>query len=83
MVDYDPWSTCDIFLIGTLTHPIVAGGNYTNTIVQGNTILGGFAPYHDPPETKGENRYHAIIKSVMRVSNPRLPSAEHSSLPLS
>ena len=49
MVDYEP------FL-----------GNFANVVVQNNAIAGGFAT--DPPtsanETKGEDKYLAIIKSV-------------------
>jgi len=45
---------------------MVADGNYTNTVVRDNIILGGFANKKpaSPTETKGENDDDAIIKSV-------------------
>ena len=45
---------------------MVADGNYTNTVVRDNTILGGFATDKpdSPTETKGKNDDDAIIKSV-------------------
>jgi len=45
---------------------MVAGGNYTNTIVRDNVILGGFATNkpNATTETKGNNDDDAIIKSV-------------------
>ena len=49
---------------------MVAGGNYTGTVVRDNYIYGGFAT--DEPanstETKGENDDDAIIKSVTALT---------------
>ena len=51
---------------------MAAGGNYTNTVVRDNIILGGFATDNpdSPTETKGENDDDAIIKSVTVEPRP-------------
>lgn len=41
------------------------GGNYTGTVVQNNTIIGGFATSQDDDgDNKGNNNQTAIMKSV-------------------
>jgi hypothetical protein len=45
-------------------------GNYTSTIVQNNTIMGGFATTADTGGAqKGDNNDTAILKSVLRLCN--------------
>ena len=53
-----------------------AGGNYTNTVVQNNTILGGFASNgpKSPTQPRGDNDRHAIIKSVAAVPRSSPPT---------
>ena len=61
---------------------MVAGGNYTNTVIQDNTILGGFASDHpnSPTDTTGENDNDAIIKSV--TEGPSILPSRPLNMPL-
>lgn len=65
------WS---IFGLNLNLSAVSADGNYTNTVVRDNIILGGFASDNpdSPTETKGENDEDAIIKSVTEESWPSL-----------